>query len=130
MNFTDRSTSPSDDFVVIRNLTRGTLVAERAEVARTSAKRSKGLLGRNGLDPGGGMWIIPCESVHTFFMQFPIDLIYLDKELRVKKVRPNVKAWRVSACLTAHSILELPAGTIVATQTQPRDVLRVEEPSH
>ena len=71
------------------------------------------------------MWIIPCESVHTFFMQFPIDLIYLDKQLRVKKVRSSVKPWRISACLTAHSILELPAGTIRDTRTRPNDALEI-----
>ena len=123
MKPTEQQLSTGDDFVAIRNVTRGTTVAERAEVARTSAKRSKGLLGRKGLDPGGGMWIVPCESVHTFFMQFPIDLIYLDKQLRVKKVRSSVKAWRISACLTAHSILELPAGTIRDSRTQPNDTL-------
>ena len=69
------------------------------------------------------MWIIPCEAVHTFFMQFPIDLIYLDRKLRVRKIRSNVKAWRISACLSAHSVLELPAGTIQETQTQRGDLL-------
>jgi hypothetical protein len=54
-------------------------------------------------------------------MQFPLDLVYLDRTHRVRKVRSNVPAWRISVCLSAHSILELPAGTILKTQTSPGD---------
>jgi uncharacterized membrane protein (UPF0127 family) len=107
------------------NRTRGTTLATLLEVADSGPKRSKGLLGRKGLEPGGGLWIIPCESVHTFFMQFPLDLVYLDRNKVVKKVRENVPAWRMSVCLSAHSILELPAGTIHATQTQRGDVIEI-----
>ena len=115
--------APLGSFAKVRNMTRDTQVAERLEVAGSNVERSKGLLGRNELLPGEGMWIIPCEAVHTFFMKFPIDLIYLDKKLRVKKVRRDMKAWRISACFRAHSVLELPAGTIRETQTQCGDVL-------
>jgi uncharacterized protein len=111
--------------VVVVNVTRNTQIANRAEIAGSGMKRSKGLLGRKGLAPGEGMWIIPCEAVHTFFMQFPIDLIYLDRKHRVKKTREGVPAWRLSACLSAHSILELPAGTIRKTQTERGDVLEI-----
>lgn len=113
--------------ITIRNVTRDTVIAERVEIAGSNAKRSKGLLGRKGIAAGGGLWIVPCEAVHTFFMQFPIDLIYLDKKLRVKKVRTDVKAWRVSACLVAHSVLELPTGTIQKTGTNPGDVLELQK---
>jgi uncharacterized membrane protein (UPF0127 family) len=58
-------------------------------------------------------------------MRFPIDLIYLDRELRVRKVRSNVRPWRLSACLSAHSVIELAAGTIRATQTNPGDQLEI-----
>lgn len=73
------------------------------------------------------MWIVPCEAVHTFFMKFPIDLIYLDRKHRVKKIRGSVPAWRISGCLSAHSVLELPAGTIRNTLTECGDVLEIEE---
>lgn len=108
-----------------RNATRGTMLAVRLETAATAATRRKGLLGREGLLPGEGLWIIPCESVHTFFMRFPIDLVYLDCHLRVKKVRHSVRAWRISACLTAHSVLELPAGTARKTGTGRGDRLEI-----
>ena len=115
--------------VSIRNITRDTQVADRVEVAGSNVKRSKGLLGRKGLNHGEGMWIIPCEAIHTFFMQFPIDLIYLDRKHRVKKTRTAVPAWRLSFCLSAHSVLELPAGTVQETRTERGDLLEVVRPA-
>lgn len=114
----------SANLLKIQNLTRGTELASRLEVADTPATRNKGLLGRSGLPSGGGLWIVPCGSVHTFFMKFPIDLVYIDRRKRVKKVCGPVGPWRVSACLFAHSILELPAGTIENSQTRPGDQLQ------
>jgi uncharacterized protein len=105
------------------NLTRQTVLAENIEVADRAGARRKGLLGRNNLPAGEGMWIIPCESVHTFFMRFSIDLVYLDRALKVRKVRSNVPPWRLSACLSAHSVIELAPGTIQTTQTRVGDQL-------
>lgn len=112
----------------ISNLTRQAELAGRVEVADQGAKRRKGLLGRASLAPGEGLWILPCEAVHTFGMQFPIDLVYLDRDLRVKKVRSSVPPWRLSACLSAHSVLELAAGTIRATRTMRGDRLEFSSP--
>ncbi len=108
-------------------MTRQTVLAQAADVADTSAKRRTGLLKHERLDPGEGLWIVPCESVHTFFMKFPIDLVYLDKGKKVKKVRHAVPAWRMSACLTAHSILELPAGVAAETGTVAGDELMFDK---
>jgi len=105
------------------NLTRHTVVATRLEVAGKSESRRKGLLGRLQLSRGEGLWILPCEAVHTFGMQFPIDLVYLDRKNRVKKLRRAVLPRRLSACLAAHSVLELAQGTICDTQTKPGDTL-------
>jgi uncharacterized protein len=107
------------------NRARGTVLATHLEVAGSAAERTKGLLGRDGLAPGEGLWIVPCESVHTFFMRFPIDLVYLDRENKVRKVRSAVRPWRISACLTAHSVLELPAGTIGNSLTEIGDTLEL-----
>jgi uncharacterized membrane protein (UPF0127 family) len=112
---------------LVRNRTRDAVLAESADVADTSAKRRTGLLKHERLEPGDGLWIVPCESVHTFFMKFPIDLIYLDKQRKVKKVRHAVGPWRLSACLTAHSILELPAGTARSTGTVAGDELLIDK---
>jgi uncharacterized protein len=109
----------------IWNLTRQAELAGRVEVADRGATRRKGLLGRQSLLRGAGLWIIPCGAVHTFGMQFPIDLVYIDRRLRVRKVRSDVRPWRLSACLSAHSVLELAAGTISATQTMRGDRLEI-----
>ena len=107
----------------VANLTRGSVLARRLEVADSGPKRNKGLLGRQDLAAGEGLWIIPCESVHTFFMQFAIDLVYLDRKHVIKKVREGVPPWRISVCFSAHSILELPSGTIRSTETRAGDTL-------
>ena len=107
----------------VTNLTRHTVLATSLEVANSGSRRSKGLLGRARLAPGEGLWILPCEAVHTFFMQFPIDLVYLDRRNRIRKICHAVPPWRLSACLSAHSVLELVAGTILNTQTQPGDLI-------
>lgn len=112
--------------IVVKNATRGTVLGDRIEVAGSGAKRRKGLLGRDGLGAGEGLWIVPCESVHTFFMRFAIDLVYLDRKNRVRKVRHAVGPWRLSACFTAHSVVELPAGTIRATHTERGDTIKIE----
>ncbi len=118
-----RGPSAPDSPLQVLNRTRGTVLATRMETAGTGASRRKGLLGRDGLAPGEGLWIVPCESVHTFFMRFAIDLVYLDRERRVRKVRSAVGPWRLSACFTAHSIIELPAGAATASRTQRGDLL-------
>ena len=107
--------------LVVRNQTRKVTVADSAQVADTSSTRRKGLLGRRTLEPGEGLWISPCESVHTCGMKFPIDLIYLDHRKKVRKIRASVVPWRFSMCLLAHSVLEVPAGTIDRTQTKAGD---------
>ena len=112
--------------IQVRNLTRNIELADRAEVADTSAKRRTGLLKHTGLEPGEGLWIVPCESVHSFFMKFTIDVLYLDRKHRVKKIRPEMAPWRISGCLTAHSVLELPAGTITRTGTVRGDQLEIK----
>jgi uncharacterized protein len=111
--------------IVVRNQSRNTVLADAAEVADTSEKRRTGLLKHERLDPGQGLWIVPCESVHSFFMKFAIDLVYLDRNKKVRKVRHRMVPWRLSACLSAHSILELPAGAVAASGTQKGDQLEI-----
>jgi uncharacterized protein len=98
-------------------------LADRADVADTSAKRRTGLLKHTRLEPGEGLWISPCEGVHTFFMKFPIDVLFLSKQKKVLKVRPRMVAWRLAMNFRAHSVLELPAGTAEATGTVAGDTL-------
>jgi hypothetical protein len=107
----------------ITNLTRHTVLATCLEVADHGETRRKGLLGRDRLCPGEGLWIVPCEAIHTFGMKFPIDLVYLDRKNQIRKLRRDVPPWRLSACLSAHSVLELASGTIRDTQTRRGDTL-------
>ncbi|MBV8809730.1 MAG: DUF192 domain-containing protein [Acidobacteriaceae bacterium] len=109
--------------MVVRNETRNSVLADSVAIADTSAKRRRGLLGRDSLPEGSGLWIVPCESVHTWGMRFPIDVLYLDRKKKVRKLRSVMVPWRVSMCLSAHSVLELPAGVIEKTGTQPGDQL-------
>jgi uncharacterized membrane protein (UPF0127 family) len=84
-----------------------------AETAENPWTRGWGLLGRRGLPEGQGLWIRPCKSVHTFFMRFTIDVLYLTREGEVCKASPRVRPFRFSSGgKKAHSVLELQAGTL------------------
>lgn len=85
------------------------------------------MLKHTKLEPGTGLWIAPCEAVHSFGMKFAIDVVYLDRKKRVRKVRKEMVPRRLSACLTAHSVLELPVGVIEASRTEPGDQLEFEK---
>jgi uncharacterized protein len=88
----------------------GAVVLERCWIADRPWSRMRGLLGRDGLDEGEGLLIKPCGSVHTFFMRFPIDVVFLDRELSVVAVRPAVPPWRTAGARGAKVVLELAAG--------------------
>jgi Uncharacterized conserved protein len=97
------------------------------DVADTSSKRRSGLLKYPGLNPGQGLWIVPCEAVHTFGMKFPIDVVFLNKKRKVLKIRKDMGRWGMALCLRAHSVLELPAGTLQRTSTMPGDQLEFQK---
>ena len=120
-----RHVETSEVNITVLNVTRQTQLADRAQLAGNGRNRRKGLLGRDHLPCGEGLWIVPCEAVHTFWMRFPIDLVYLDRKHRIVKTRSQVRPWRLSACLRAHSVIELPAGTIHETQTMRGDTLAI-----
>jgi hypothetical protein len=102
-------------------------LAERAEIADTAAKRRTGLLNHTGLGSGEGLWIVPCEAVHSFGMKFAIDVVYVDRKKKVRKTRAAMVPRRISGCLLAHSVLELPVGVIESSGTQAGDQLVFEE---
>lgn len=102
------------------------MLADRADIADTSAKRRTGLLKHERLAPGEGLWI-PTEAVHTLGMKFPIDVLFLSRKRKVLKVRSNMVRGRIAICLRAHSVLELPAGTAQETGTVAGDQLEFEK---
>lgn len=109
----------------LTNLTRQVEIAGRIEIADKGERRRKGLLGRSELAAGEGLWIVPCEAVHTFGMRFPIDLVYLDRKNRVVKTRSHVEPGRLSACLSAHSVVELPSGIVRSKAIERGDLLEL-----
>ena len=91
------------------------VLAAQAELAENFFQRAKGLLGRSSLAPGTGLLIRPCNSIHTFFMQFAIDVIFLNRQGQVLKIVRNLRPWRlVWPIWGATQVLELPAQTIPA----------------
>jgi uncharacterized membrane protein (UPF0127 family) len=110
----------------VHNPSRETTLADRALIANTSKTRKTGLLKHDRLEGGEGLWITPCEGVHTVGMKFPIDVVFLDKKRKVVKIRAAMPRWRMAACLWAHSVLELPSGTAAATKTTTGDQLEFE----
>lgn len=104
-------------------MTKGSVLAAKANVADTSEKRRTGLLKHTGLGEGEGLWIKPSEGVHTFGMKFAIDVIFVSKKGVVLKLRPNMVRRRIALCLRASSVVELPVGVIAASQTAAGDQL-------
>lgn len=111
----------------VRNLTRNTPLADDARRADTFLARLKGLMGVAELPLGRGLHIEPCNSIHTFFMKIPIDAVFLDASQQVVDICHAIAPWRMSKVyFDAKSVLELPAGTAEASQTQPGDRLSFE----
>jgi uncharacterized membrane protein (UPF0127 family) len=99
--------------LVARNLDTGAVVANRVAVADTHATRAVGLLSRDGLEPGEGLWIVPSRGVHTFWMRFSIDVIALDDRGVIIDRVAHLKPWRIRLPRRGTAgVLELPAGTL------------------
>jgi uncharacterized membrane protein (UPF0127 family) len=102
----------------------GEVVADRVEVATSLWARGRGLLARARLEPGAGLLIDPCNSIHTFFMRFAIDAVFLDRENRVVRILHNLRPWRLSwVFFRARRVLELPAGAARAAGLEPGERL-------
>lgn len=101
----------------------GERLLERVETAITVWERFRGLMLRHPLPEGQGLLITDCNSVHTCFMRFPIDLIYISGDNCVLKLVPAVKPWRVSACRGARAVLEAPAGSAEQAGLKTGDTL-------
>lgn len=111
-----------------RNKTKGTLLATNARIAKSFFARARGLLGTADLPKGEGLLIDPCNSIHMFGMKYAIDAVFLDKQLKVVAVVDSIAPGKVSKLYgTAHSCLELPAGTARETQTGIGDELEMIE---
>jgi uncharacterized protein len=119
-------------FHCIRNQTRGTMLCARATLARGFRGRSQGLLGRRQLSPDEGMLFeaepLPLMWMHTFFMTFPIDIVFLDRGDVVIKVQSSLKPWRLSAIVVgAHKAIELSEGAAARAATAVGDLISLTE---
>jgi uncharacterized membrane protein (UPF0127 family) len=110
------------------DLDRGIEVASEGRVARTFWTRLRGLLGTTPLQPGAGLLLEPCNSIHMFFMSYPIDAIYLDARNSVLHVAANLAPWQIGPTVRhARRVLELPAGQAERCGVQPGDRLAFQE---
>ncbi len=111
----------------IYNTTRNTSIATQCAEARNFLARLRGLMGHPGLNAEEGLLIDPCSSVHSFFMRFPIDVIFVDRMHTVVGLTPSMPPNRPYAgARRARYVIELPSGTIAASATQVGDVVRIE----
>jgi hypothetical protein len=113
---------------VIRNTRNGRVIAHDLTTAFDSKSRRVGLLRHQSLPPGAAMLIAPSNAVHTFFMRFPIDIAFIDREGTVVKVCHGVRPWRIAAARRGYGVIELPAGTLAASGTSTGDRLAVVPP--
>jgi uncharacterized protein len=100
---------PRDAFA-LQNIETGGIVAAKLEAAFDSPARRRGLLGRTSLEPDVAFVIAPSNAVHTFFMKFPIDIIFVRRDGRVTNVRPAVAAWRLALSPWAFAVIEMAVG--------------------
>ncbi len=113
----------SSDNCTLVNSRSGVVLADHLIRAFDSAARRTGLLKHGGLPQGSAMIIAPSNAIHTFFMKFPIDVAFVGRDGRVRKVREAVRPWRMSAALRGYAVIELPAGALRATNTNVGDTL-------
>lgn len=123
-----QETGKSSEAYVLVNDRTGARLATELELAANPLRRMVGLLGRSSLPEGGAMRFQPAGSIHTMFMRFPIDVLFLDQdELVVKRVH-NLKPWRFAAARGAKFVVELPAGTLLRHDVELGDLIWVDRP--
>lgn len=109
------------------NLTNRTELADNVSKADTFYKRLKGLMFTKSLPAGHGLLIQPCQSIHTFFMNYSIDVLYLSKDFEIVGLDETLKPAKVGKYQKrAYSVLELPAGTILKTETKIGNYLTIK----
>jgi uncharacterized protein len=110
----------------LTNKSKNLILVAHVEQAKSMASRLKGLLGRDSLKSDQTLWLEPCNSIHTFFMKFAIDVVFVDKNLVVRKVVLNLPPWRLLApVIGAQSVFEFAAGVLDTNKISPGDQLHV-----
>ena len=101
----------------------GQRIASDVELAVTSAERKRGLLGRDRLGESSGLLLAPCWLIHTAFMRFPIDVVFVNREGVVVRVVSDLGPWRIAASVRAHAAIEFAAGVLRSHDVRPGDRL-------
>ena len=112
--------------MIISNVTQNSIIASDAALADNFISRLKGLLGTDKLDTGKALIIFPCNSIHTFGMKYPIDVVFLDNHDKVVKINEAMPVNRFALCSKSNYVIELPAGTIEATGTVVGDKISLK----
>lgn len=112
--------------MIIKNLSKKTILASDGHVTKSFFERLLGLVGRKKISEGFGLVIKPCNSIHMFFMRFPIDVVFLDQENRVVYLISHLKPWRISKVVwCSQSVIELPIKAIEKTSTAIGDIIEL-----
>jgi uncharacterized membrane protein (UPF0127 family) len=123
-------TAPAMKRFSVRNTTRGTVLATRARLASSFADRFMGLMLRARIEDGGGLLLTRSSSIHSWWMRFRFDAVFVDRDNRVTKVVPSMRQWWVAfGGRGAKDVIELPAGTAAATGTVAGDQLEYADPA-
>ena len=110
----------------LMNQSKKITLVENLKIAQSFRTRAQGLIGKKSMTSNEGMWFPKSNWIHTFFMSMPIDVIYLDKKMTVKKLETNLRPWRFAApVFSANSVVEVAAGFIVNSDLQLGDILYV-----
>lgn len=111
----------------VYNSTQNNMIADEVEVADNFVTRTFGLIPKKELKEGEGLLIKPCCSIHTFFMKFAIDVLFVNKKNKIVALYENVKPWRtLPVHFSSQYVIELPAGTITAKNIAKHDIISIE----
>ena len=108
---------------ILRNARHEYVVARTLETAFDREARNRGLLGRSSLADDAALILAPCNSIHTFFMRFAIDVVFVDRDGRVRRTRQALRPWRIQAAPRAFAVVELASGALVRSNTRAGDRL-------
>lgn len=113
--------------MIVENVTKNQILADKANEAASFLSRGRGLMLRPPLPQGGGLVIEPCNSIHMFFMRYPLDVVFTDSQERVVFMYRGIKPWRMGRLVRgAKRAIELPEGTVDRTGTEVGDILSVK----
>ncbi|MDD5748350.1 MAG: DUF192 domain-containing protein [Actinomycetota bacterium] len=114
------------DALLVENISNGEIIARKTRIATKTKERMRGLIGRESLAGGEAMLFPGCSQIHTFFMRFPIDVIFVGKDGLILKSYRELAPWRVTTISTQSAFaLEMPPGTLQSSRTNEGDSIRL-----